>query len=142
MDFLPTLSRLTGADTPQDRILDGHDMRSLIFNEPNATSPYEAFYYYRRNNLNAVRMGNWKLHLDENRLFDLESDIGETQNRYHQHPEIVKQLNERAEMCRQDLGDERMNREGKNCRPVGRVENSEPLTSMDWTHPYMQAAYD
>ena len=142
MDFLPTLAHITGAEAPQDRILDGHDIRSLILGDADATTPYEALYYYRRNNLNAVRRRNWKLHLDEDLLFDLESDIGETRNRYHEHPDIVKQLKELADACRQDLGDERMGIEGKNCRPVGRVENSKPLTSMNWTHPYMQAAYD
>jgi hypothetical protein len=44
--------------------------------------------------------------------------------------------------CRQDLGDERLEIEGQNCRHAGRVENPVPLTSMSWKHPYMQAAYD
>ena len=142
MDFLPTTAGLTGAQAPQDRILDGHDIRGLIFGDTDATSPYEAFYYYRRNNLNAVRCGNWKLHLDENLLFDLESDIGETQDRYQDHPNVVKQLGELADACREDLGDERLGAVGENCRLVGRVEDSKPLTAMGWTHPYMQAAYD
>ena len=142
MDLLPTLAHLTGAETPRDRILDGKDIRGLILGDPNATSPHEAFYYYRRNNLNAVRCGNWKLHLDENLVFDLESDVGESVDRYHDHPNVVSQLSDLADACRQDLGDERLDIAGKNCRPVGRVENSTPLTSMDWTHPYMQAAYD
>jgi arylsulfatase A len=141
MDLLPTLANLTGADAPQDRILDGHDITDLVFGS-DASTPYEAFYYYRRNNLNAVRSGNWKLHFEEDLLFDLESDIGETQNRFDDHPEIVKRLTDLADTCRQDLGDERLGIEGQNCRPVGRVENPEPLTSMDWKHPYMQAAYD
>ncbi len=109
---------------------------------PEATTPYDAFYYYRRNNLNAVRSGNWKLHFDEDLLFDLDADVGETSDCYQDHPDIVKQLTELADRCREDLGDERLNVEGKNCRPVGRVENPKPLTSMDWTHPYMVAAYD
>jgi arylsulfatase A-like enzyme len=142
MDLLPTLAHLTGAEAPRDRVMDGKDIRGLILGEPDATSPHEAFYYYRQNNLNAVRCGNWKLHLDENLLYDLESDIGESVDRYHDHPDVVKQLSELADACRQDLGDERLDIAGKNCRPVGRVENSKPLTSMDWTHPYMRAAYN
>ncbi|MDP6040272.1 MAG: sulfatase-like hydrolase/transferase, partial [Candidatus Latescibacteria bacterium] len=140
MDLLPTLSLLTGTAPPQDRIIDGKDIRPLIFSEPDACSPHEVFFYYRQNNLNAVRAGRWKLHLNENLLFDLEADVGESQDRYQDHPDIVEQLRNYADACREDLGEEGI--EGKNCRPVGRVENSQPLTSMDWTHPYMKAAYD
>jgi len=141
MDFLPTLTSLAGSGPPTDRILDGHDISAHLF-ESNNASPYDAFYYYRRNNLNAVRSGKWKLHVDENLLFDLESDIGETQDVYGNHPEVVRELEGLAQSCREDLGDERMNIEGRNCRPVGRVENSVELTSLDWRHPYIQAAYD
>ena len=142
MDFLPTLAGIAGADVPQDCTRDGHDIWNLMTDRPEATTPYDAFYYYRRNNLNAVRSGNWKLHFDEDLLFDLDADVGETSDCYQDHPDIVKQLTELADRCREDLGDERLNVEGKNCRPVGRVENPKPLTSMDWTHPYMVAAYD
>ena len=105
-------------------------------------SPYDAFFYYRRNNLNAVRSGKWKLHVDEDLLFDLSTDVGETVNVREDYPEVVRELEELAHTCREDLGDERLNIEGRNCRPVGRVENSVELTSLDWRHPYMQAAYD
>ena len=142
MDFLPTLANLADAELPQDRNIDGHDIQDLILGEGDGTSPYEAFYYYRRNNLNAVRSGKWKLHVDENLLFDLENDIGELKDRYNEQPDVVKRLTELADVCRQDLGDERTGIEGANCRPVGRVENPKPLTSMDWRHPYMVAAYD
>lgn len=142
MDFLPTLAGLAGADAPKDRNLDGHDIRDLLLGSEEAASPYEAFFYYRRNHLNAVRSGKWKLHFDEDLLYDLEADVGETQNLYDRHPDVVKRLNELADAGREDLGDEKTGIEGKNCRPVGRVENPKPLTSMDWTHPYMQAAYD
>jgi arylsulfatase A len=142
MDFLPTLANLTGAEAPTDRDLDGHDIRSLLFSDTDSTSPYEAFFYYRRNNLNAVRCGDWKLHVDENLLFNLQSDIGETTDVYDDHPEVVSRLTSLADACRQDLGDERLDIKGQNCRPVGRVDNPVPLTSMDWKHPYMLAAYD
>ena len=142
MDFLPTFASLTGAHTPTDRNLDGHDIRSLLFNDADSESPYQAFFYYRRNNLNAVRCGDWKLHVDENLLFNLQSDIGETKDVYKDHPDVVSRLSGLVDACRQDLGDERLEIEGQNCRPVGRVENPTPLTSMSWKHPYMQAAYD
>ena len=32
-----------------------------MFGDQHATSPYEAFYYYERDQLQAVRSGPWKL---------------------------------------------------------------------------------
>jgi len=32
--------------------------------------------------------------------------------------------------------------EGVGCRPCGRVENPQPLTTYDPEHPYMVAMYD
>lgn len=134
MDILPTFTKLAGAGPPTDRIIDGKDIRPLIFGEPGAKSPHEAFYYYRDERLQAVRSGRWKLHVyrpewetDEAErragplLFDLEADIGETANMASKHPEVVKRLEALAERAREDLGDAATNRKGKNVRPVGRL---------------------
>ena len=142
MDLLPTLTDLAGGSLPSDRITDGKDIRPLLFSEQGAVSPHEVFFYYRQNTLNAVRSGSWKLHLHEELLFNLEEDIGESKDCYKAHPDIVKRLTEYANACREDLGDAGVGLPGQNCRPVGSVENPKPLTSYDWTHPYMQAAYD
>ena len=142
MDFLPTFANFARADTPTDRNLDGHDIGNLLLVEDDAKSAYDAFYYYRRNHLNAVRRGPWKLHFDEDHLYNLDDDIGETQDHFDDQPKIVKELTDLADSCRDDLGDERSGVKGKNCRPVGRIDNPRPLTDMDWTHPYMVAAYD
>ena len=142
MDFLPTFANFARADTPTDRNLDGHDIGNLLLVEDDAKSAYDAFYYYRRNHLNALRRGPWKLHFDEDLLYNLDDDIGETQDHFDDQPKIVKELTDLADSCRDDLGDERSGVKGKNCRPVGRIDNPRPLTDMDWTHPYMVAAYD
>ncbi len=64
MDFLPTFARLAGATLPTDRVLDGHDISSLLTGEQTvANSPYERFFYYRSGELQAVRSGKWKLHV-------------------------------------------------------------------------------
>ena len=52
MDLLPTFARLAGGQPPQDRIIDGHD---ILIGEPGATTPYETFYYYAQDQLQAVR---------------------------------------------------------------------------------------
>lgn len=160
MDFLPTFAKLCGAGLDPDRKIDGLDFSSLLFDE-NAKSPRDTFFYYMANNLNAVRVGDWKLHtrkfsgydvvdgvfrgliFDEVReLYNLREDIGEEHNVSDKHPEIIEELLERMEECRKDLGDEASGFKGENVRPVGRVENPKPLTTYDENHPYIVAMYD
>ena len=61
MDLFPTLAALCGADLPDDRTIDGRDIRHLLFDDAGA-SPHEAFFYYQQDDLEAVRSGRWKLH--------------------------------------------------------------------------------
>jgi arylsulfatase A len=140
MDLLPTFARLAGGQPPQDRIIDGHDIRPLIFGEPGATTPYEAFYYYAQDQLQAVRSGPWKLFLPlenfsrhphfrkgqepEPLLFHLLDDIGSTKNLAAEHPEQVRRLTALAEVARADLGDR--GRPGANQRPAGKVQDPQP----------------
>ena len=147
MDLCPTLAAIGGSEMPSDRIIDGRDIRPLLFGEEGAQSPHEAFFYYKRNSIEAVRSGKWKLHIrkdDEElqELYDLDSDMGETQNVYDQHPDVVKDLNKKIDVCRKDLGDEAAGVKGENIRPAGRVENPDTLTHLDPDHPYMVAMYD
>jgi hypothetical protein len=115
---------LAGATPPDDRIIDGRDIWPLISAVPGARSPHEALYYYSFVHLQAVRCGRWKLvrprpakppwcswsaRMTEAvpgvQLYDLESDIGETNNVADQHPDIVTHLVTLMERGRQDLGD-------------------------------------
>jgi arylsulfatase A len=147
MDIMPTLATLAGATIPTDRIIDGHDISPLAFGESGATTQYEEFFYYKQNNLEAVRSGKWKLHVrkgeDEVReLYDLDADIGETVNLFDRHPDVVSELIAKIEACRRDLGDEATGIEGENVRPIGRVDNPKPLTQYNPDHPYIMAMYD
>lgn len=144
MDFLPTMAKLANVDAPDDRVIDGHDIRPLMFGEAGAASPYKAFFYYGAGDhtLHAVRAGKWKLHLITNELYDLESDIGEEHNVLDEHPDVVGKLEALAEECRQDLGDAHTGVEGANTRPIGRVDAPKPLTSLDEMSPEVRALYD
>ena len=134
MDMLPTLAYLAGAIAPQDRVIDGHNISQLIHGVEGATSPTEAFFYYQRTQLQAVRSGKWKLHLPRKAddlwghyskaeddidvqspmLFDLEADIAETTDVAAQYPSVVDTLLQFAKHARTDIGD--VNRIGVNAR--------------------------
>ena len=141
MDLLPTFARLAGGHEPLDRVIDGHDIRPLLFGVSRAVTPYEVFYYYDMQQLQAVRSGPWKLfvplegtherhpHLSRNEksrplLFNLFEDISCENDVAAQHPQVVASLMALAEEGRADLGDQ--HRPGKGQRPVGKVENPTP----------------
>ena len=139
MDLLPTFARLAGADLPADRIIDGHDITPLLAGEPGAASPYEAFYYYDQDQLQAVRAGRWKLYLPlaekkgrgrkvpatgPGLLFDLVADVAEKTDVAAVHPDVVARLAALAEKARADLGDGPA--PGANQRPAGWEPNPTP----------------
>lgn len=168
MDLYPTLAKLAGASIPTDRVVDGLDFSSFLLGKTD-TTPRETLFYYMGDNLEAVRQGEWKLHLSREHnathavvdgtdkdkkkpnlghntevkeLYNLSEDIGEQHNVYDAHPDIVKLLNEKAEECRKDLGDNVRGVKGARVRPIGRVRNAVPLTFYDEDHPYIIALYD
>ncbi|MBM3981718.1 MAG: sulfatase [Planctomycetes bacterium] len=62
IDLLPTLCKLAGADLPKLKI-DGADIGPVLFNEPGAKCPHEAYYFFAGDELHALRSGKWKLHV-------------------------------------------------------------------------------
>lgn len=149
MDLLPTLAGLAGTREPQDRVIDGRDIGPLLRGEPGAASPHEAFFYYWKNDLHAVRAGRWKLHLRRGgqsapvrELYDLAADVGETTNLYARHADVVAALTAHAEAARRDLGCAASGSDGMGCRPPGRVAAPTALTTYDPAHPYIVAMYD
>jgi arylsulfatase A-like enzyme len=106
IDFLPTFARLAGAKVPDDRVIDGKDIWPLLAGKEGATSPHEAYYYFRGNGLQAVRSGKWKLRLGGKKadtLYDLRADISEQNNVADEHPEVVERLAKLAEQMRQEI---------------------------------------
>lgn len=142
MDLMPTFAKLADVAVPDDRIVDGHDIRSLILAEPGAKSPYEVFYYYERDQLQAVRSGPWKLFVPLEKfskhphfrptkktralLFNVVTDISSEHDVAADHPEIVERLMKLAERGRADLGDR--GRPGAGQRERAEVEHPVPLT--------------
>ena len=141
MDIMPTVAALAGTAAPPDRVIDGHDIRPILFGEPDATSPYDVFFYYMKDQLQAVRAGRWKLHLPlEDKytqihrhetgrgrlmLIDLASDLSENTNVAGEHPDVVERLLALADSARQDLGE--FDRPGRRQRPPGFIADPVPL---------------
>ena len=141
-DLFTTFAKLAGADVPQDRVIDGRDIAPLLFAHEGAKSPHEAFYYYHGGALGGVRVGPWKLmfpgvargataNANKNapqspELYDLNSDRGETTDVAADHPDVVAELKQLAEKARDDIGDTRLQRKGKNTRPVGQLTDTTP----------------
>ena len=146
MDFFTTLSGVAGVDVPDDRVIDGKDIMPLM-TDPNAKSPTECFGYYHKDEMHAVRSGDWKLHIHRagesvKELYNMREDIGETTNVYDQNPDVVADLEAKAQALREDIGDTLTGVEGANRRPQGRVENPETLTVFREDHAYIIAEYD
>ena len=121
MDLLPTFARLAGAGfhRSKDR-RQGHLARFVR----RWQSPHQAFFYHKENELQAVRAGKWKLHVDGDKptaLYDLESDIGERRNVLQENQAVATQLLSRIMDFQQDLAD--------NSRPAAFVDDPKPLSN-------------
>ena len=139
-DILPTFAALAGASPPADRVIDGKDIRPLLFGAEREPTPHLAYYYYFMSHLNAVRSGRWKLHVARmggrypdyepnpvSELYDLHADIGETTNVAERYPQVVERLRALAAWARADLGDGK--KQGKNVRPAGLAAQAVTLTA-------------
>jgi len=148
IDMLPTIAEIAGAPLPERKI-DGVSLLPLLKSR-DAKPPRKSFwYYYRKNNLEAVRDGRWKLVFPHNGrtyvgfepgkdgmpgkadewseveagLYDLRRDPGERYNLIEYHQEIVSELEEIAAEARLELGDDLTEKAGAERREIGRLDN-------------------
>lgn len=89
-DLLPTIARLTGAPIPEDRTIDGKDVRDVLLGISGAKSPHSLHFYENE----GIRRGDWKLVKTgkKTELYDLKQDAGEKNDVAKQHPDLVKEL--------------------------------------------------
>ena len=145
IDLLPSIAELCGAELPGHRI-DGKSIVPLIKGEADAMSPHEAYFMYYGTQLQAMRMGKWKLHFPHGyrtmagrpggtggkptrysqakiglELFDLEADIGETTDVKDKHPEVLQKMQTLADAMREDLGDSTRKKPGNGKRSAGKL---------------------
>lgn len=92
-DLLIACAKLSGAQLPTDRVLDGKDPLPVL--KHSAKSPHESFYF-RYGKHAALRMGNWKIVREKSdqpwQLFNLANDIGETRDLANVHPRRIAEL--------------------------------------------------
>ena len=150
IDLLPTFAKISGAELPKNRVIDGLDISAIFHGESGELK--RPFFYYQHKELRAVRQGKWKLHLphhpDSNSivynkwpnhvapedrvlfttamLYNLDSDIGETTDVSAKYPEVVAQLTTLLNWARQDIGD--YDKRGERARPLGNEPYLTPNT--------------
>lgn len=151
MDLFPTLSEMIKAPMPSDRKYDGVSLTPL-FDGGSITRKHEApFFYYNCENLQAVRVGDWKIHLPREtrqipwwaqrkqkpiqtpKLYNLKQDAAESQDVAAQHPERVAAMIKLAEKTREKLGE--FGERGSEQRPTGTLFPEVPILSnqaQDW----------
>lgn len=141
IDLLPTIAKISGAEVPTDRVIDGIDISEIIHGT--STDLDRPFFYYQHDILRAVRKGKWKLHLPHKTnstsivyrkwpvhsapadrvlftkpvLYNLETDIAETTDVADENPEVVAELLILLDWAKKDIGD--INKRGENARPLG-----------------------
>ena len=145
LDIMPTVASAAGYE-PDPLAFDGHDILPILQQATGAVSKTTALYFYQGRQLQAVRAGDWKLHVPHRfrsihgaqlsspthpgayvqdsiglALFNLATDIGESQNVAEDHPEVVIRLQALMDTARQDLGDALTDTEGQGTRPPGRL---------------------
>jgi arylsulfatase A-like enzyme len=142
MDVLPTFCALAGAKLPRATI-DGFDIRQLLTGAEGAASPYEALFYYRRRQLQAVRWGSWKYHLAleqthpnwtsplptgkgrAGKLVNLKTDLQETTDVSQQNPDVMQQMRELVEQATTRLGND--DQRGSEQREAKTMVSSSPM---------------
>lgn len=94
LDLFPTIAHLSRAELPQDRFIDGVNIWDNLTGQ-NLHSPH-ATLFFEYKNFSALHWGNWKIIREEGdadwQLYNLKEDIGESQNRAAERPDIVKKL--------------------------------------------------
>ena len=105
LDLMPTILQLAGVEAPQDRPLDGVDLRRYL---RRGHQGGERTLFWRFRGRTAVRQGHWKLVQGEDdqtgpALFDLSRDLGEEVNLADQYPERVESMRQSLSAWEKDV---------------------------------------
>lgn len=108
MDLFTTSVKLAGGDVPNDRVIDGVDIRPLLFGTGDVTR--DAYFFYRGTRLFAARKGEFKAHFQTQGgyaqdlkqhtpplLFNLGNDPGESFNVAADHADVLAEISKAVE---------------------------------------------
>jgi arylsulfatase A len=110
LDLFATVSALSGARLPEDRVMDSYNLGGVLFRGDR--SPREIMFFYRGTKLYAVRKGRFKAHFytqggygpgigevshDPPLLFDLDTDPSEQFDLAQNHPDVIADLRREAD---------------------------------------------
>lgn len=147
IDLLPTFAEIVGGQLSENEI-DGVSILDLWKGVEEANPRQDFYYFFGKNNLNAVRKGNWKLvfphsyqsyeatvpgndgyggkrisiQVDSLELYNLMRDPGERYNVINMYPEIVEGLLTVSDQAKEELGDLNVNLDkGSGSREIGHL---------------------
>jgi arylsulfatase A-like enzyme len=143
IDMLPTSAKITGTVPPQDRVLDGRDITSLMFKADAPAVRDTHLYFTLLNKLGAIRQGDWKLFFlnaekqqpnektaGDGTLYDLAKDPYETTDVAAAHADIVARLRAEAQKREKEIEEHR--------RPAGTLVPERiisVLPAISWIFP-------
>tara|TARA_B100001996_G_scaffold213786_1_gene164191 strand:+ start:925 stop:2355 length:1431 start_codon:yes stop_codon:yes gene_type:complete len=144
IDWLPTIADFTNTPLPKNKI-DGLSLVPLLKKQTTKSPHKNFFFYYRVNELHAIRHNNWKLYLPHtyrslngrkgtnngipikydmneikfSELYNLSNDPSEKNNLATTNQDVVLKIEKIADSIRYILGDKLKGIKGKEVRPVG-----------------------
>ena len=142
IDVLPTLVKLAGGTVPADRKIDGKDIWPLLSGQTQgiaargpvlfqrqaaggrALRPVEAGHRARKREIGLRQGQAVPASRFTPRLYNLDTDIGETTDVAAQHPDVVARLQGYIQQMDADLG---QTDRGPGVRPPGKVAEPQPL---------------
>lgn len=110
MDILPTMAELLNIDLTDKTQVSGKSMASLIDGSEYIDTEDERTVFWRFRERKAAKKGEWKLiiHDEEEALYDLSDDIGETIDVKSDYPEIFRELKQSLDQWEADLNEEKI----------------------------------
>jgi arylsulfatase A len=115
MDLMPTFLKLASVPLPKDRVYDGEDISEVLFGRKQM--PDRTHFFYRGDQLFAVRSGNFKAHFttwggyskepakshEPPLLFDVAQDPSENFNIAADHPDVIAAIREQVKKHKESI---------------------------------------
>lgn len=148
IDWLPTIKEFSKSENVKLKI-DGKSLVPLLTGKTNKSPHENLFFYYKENELHAIRHKDWKYYLSHSyrslngkkgksdgtpikyemnnldfpELYNLIKDPKEKKNVAYLHPEIVKKIHRISDSISLILGNSLKGIKGNEVRPIGLIKD-------------------